>query len=87
MLLGSSKYRCRNVLRGPYRGKRSFGVVKTSIDGLEIAPWSHNDWRELGLGDSVNEVVKNALERALSTYPGLPRCFDEVECRFQLEPC
>ena len=87
ILLGSSKYRCRNVLRGPYRGKRSFGVVKTGIEDVEIAPWSRDYWRELGLGSNVDEIVKNALKRALSAYPGLPRCFDEVECRFQLEPC
>lgn len=83
ILLGASKYRCRRVAGRP----RSFGIVEVSVESLTPAPWSMEQWSRWARGRPVEELVRDAVEQALNGYPGLPRCFDEVERRLRLEPC
>ena len=83
LLLGYSKYRCR-VLAGSNR-RVSFGVVSPSLEGIVEAPWSRGALS--GCSVTGTEAARCLVERALASYPGLPRCFDEVSRRFALEPC
>jgi hypothetical protein len=89
LLMGYSKYRCR--MSGGR--KVSFGVVSVRIAAITPDPLSAGKWvdmvRQVGVKDagSVEEIVKALVERAIERYPGLPKCFDEVERRFQVESC
>lgn len=83
ILLGASKYRCRTV----GSSRKTFGIVEVSVENIVPAPWSHMEWSKWATGKSVEEIVRGAVERALEAFPGLPKCFDEVERRLALEPC
>ena len=83
ILLGASKYRCRTV----GSSRKTFGIVEVSVENIVPAPWSHMEWSKWATGKSVEEMVRGAVERALEAFPGLPKCFDEVERRLALEPC
>ena len=84
LLLGYSKYRCRRTREGV---AVSFGIVGVGLEGLELAPWSGEEWgRVAGSGDAT-AVARRLVEEAVRRYPGLPRCFDEVSRRLSLEPC
>jgi len=89
ILLGRSKYRCRRLRSGR---RVSFGIVEARVVGFTVAPWSMAEWEgelrraRVRPGD-VEGVVRAAVGAALAKYPGLRRCFDEVERRRRLEPC
>ncbi|NPA97211.1 MAG: hypothetical protein GXO32_06385 [Crenarchaeota archaeon] len=86
MLLGASKYRCRTVVsKGGV--KAEFGVVKVEIESIEPAPWCKETLNQLLGASSVSKVIKEFVEKALETYPGLRKCFDEVERKRLIEPC
>lgn len=83
ILLGASKYRCRRSGGRP----RSFGIVEIAVESMTPAPWSMDQWLRWARGRPVEALVRDVVEQAISSYPGLPRCFDEVGRRLRLEPC
>ena len=83
LLMGYSKYRCRRLAKSGHRV--SFGVVSISLEELEEAPWSRGALRDCG--STTSETARCLVEKALESYTGLPRCFDEVSRRLSIEKC
>ncbi len=84
ILLGYSKYRCRELREGR---KILMGVVGVEAAGFTPAPWDRERWLNSIGGDSPVGTARRLVEAAVSRYPGLRPCFDEVSRRLKLEPC